>query len=202
MASDLETNTVIELLESNPDHLETARIVYDSWPRVRKRIFGDFLEHLRGLVEAKIKGAPGASAHDVCVKAQYDGEGRNAVNSLSIHRASWPIHQGKDSRTVIELRPGSGFQAWYGVWSPPNSDLESKLKAEFPDSEAPDSGYPVWLWVEKDRSDWHKIVSELHRETREGDGAITRYYVESLVEFAERAIPIISNVEGSQSSQN
>ena len=202
MASDLETNTVIELLESNPDHLETARIVYESWPRVRKRIFGDFLEHLRGLVEAKIKGAPGASAHDVCVKAQYDGEGRNAVNSLSIHRASWPIHQGKDSRTVIELRPGSGFQAWYGVWSPPNSDLESKLKAEFPDSEAPDSGYPVWLWVEKDRSDWHKIVSELHRETREGDGAITRYYVESLVEFAERAIPIISNVEGSQSSQN
>ncbi len=72
MASDLETITVVELLESKPDHLETARVVYESWPEVRKRIIGDFLEHLRGLVEAKIKGAPGASVHDVCVKAQAE----------------------------------------------------------------------------------------------------------------------------------
>ena len=201
MASDLETKTVVELLESKPDHLETARVIYESWPEVRKRIFGEFLEHLCGLVEAKIRGALGESAHDVCVKAQYDGEGRSAVNSLSIHRASWPIHQGKDSRTVIELRPGSGFRAWYGVWSSPNEKLAGELKAQFPDSKEPDKGYPVWRFVEEEWSDWYRIVSELHRETGRG-GTITDYYVETLVKFARRAIPIISNVEGSQSSQN
>ena len=209
MASDLETKTVVELLESEPNHLETARVIYESWPEVRDRICRRFLVRLRGCVKSRLEETLGDSAQDIRLEARYDGTHKNAVNKLGIYCSSWPVHQGDDSvalgRTEIFLYlfPQNSNQAWYGVWSPPNSDLEGKLKAEFPDSESPDDGYPVWLWVEKDRSDWHKFVSELHQETKDNrGGAITDYYVETLVEFAKRAIPIISNVEGSQSSQN
>ena len=209
MASDLETKTVVELLESEPNHLETARVIYESWPEVRDRICRRFLVHLRGCVKSRLEETLGDSAQDIRLEPQYDGTHKSAVYELRIYRSSWPVHQGGGSvalgRTEISLRlvPGSSHRAWYGVWSPPNSDLEGKLKAEFPDSESPDDGYPVWLWVEKERSDWHKFVSELHQETKDNrGGAITHYYVETLVEFAKRAIPIISNVEGSQSSQN
>ena len=208
MASDLETKTVVELLESEPNHLETARVIYESWPKVRDKICSRFLVHLRGCVKSRLEETLGDSAQDIRLEPQYDGTHKNAVYELRIYRSSWPVHQGGGSvalgRTKISLRlfPGSSYRAWYGVWSPPNSDLEGKLKAKFPDSEDPDDGYPIWLWVETDMSDWYKFVSKLHKETKDGSGEITNYYVETLVEFAERAIPIISNVEGSQSSQN
>ena len=208
MASDLETKTVVELLESEPNHLETARVVYESWPKVRDRICKRFLVRLCDCVRSRLEETLGDSAQDIRLEARYDGTHKNAVNKLRIYCSSWPVHQGDDSaalgRTEISLRlfPGSSHRAWYGVWSPPNSDLEGKLKAKFPDSEDPDDGYPIWLWVETDMSDWYKFVSKLHKETKDGSGEITNYYVETLVEFAKKAIPIISNVEGSQSSQN
>ena len=205
MASDLETKTVVELLEKEPSHLETARVVYESWPEVRDGICKQFLEHLRDRIRRRIKKENSELAQDACVEAQYQGEGRGNVNRLSIYLNSRPQHPATNSvaleKAAIRLRPGA--RVWYGVWSPPNQDLEGELRAEFRDSEKPDDGYPVWWWVGNDWSNWHKIVPELHQETEDNrGGAITDYYVETLVEFAKRAIPIISNAEGSQPSQN
>ena len=209
MASDLETKTVLELLEAEPNHLETARVVHESWPVVRDKILKEFLEHLKVRVEAKLKDP----AQDLCVEARYEGDGRGAVNRLSIYRTSWPQHQDDESitggRTAIQLDPTAGGWAWYGVWSPPkpsgdsSSDnehltlLEEKLNSRFPDFRKRDGWWRVWKYVEEDWRNWHRIVSELHKESRNGGGAITDYYVETLVELARRVIPIIDKVEGS-----
>lgn len=197
MASDLETKTVLELLESEPNHLETARVVYESWPAVRDRICEEFLKHLcdrmgKGLKEFK---------QDIRVEPGYEGRGTGALNRLSIYRPSWPEHQDEDSvaqgRTAIRLRAGTGNSwTWYGVWSP-NRTLEGKLRAAFPDFKAPDDGYPVWRYVESGLSDWDQMASKLAHESKAIGGKITDFYVETLVEFAQRAIPIIDEVESS-----
>lgn len=197
MASDLETKTVLELLESEPNHIETARVVYESWPMVRDGICEEFLKHLCDRIGERLK----EFKQDIRVEPGYGGKGKGALNRLSIYRPSWPEHQGEDSvaqgRTAIRLRAGTGDSwVWYGVWSP-NQALEDKLRAAFPDFRAPDDGYPVWRYVESGWSDWDQMASKLAHESRASGGEVTDYYVETLVEFARRAIPIIDKVEGS-----
>ena len=50
-------------------------------------------------------------------------------------------------------------------------------------------------YVEKDRENWYSLVPELHKECKENGGEITRYYVDWFIEIAEKAIPIIDEIE-------
>ena len=54
MAIDFETKAVLELLESEPSHLETARVVYETWPVIRDKVFKEFLEYLKRRVEVQL----------------------------------------------------------------------------------------------------------------------------------------------------
>ncbi len=59
----------------------------------------------------------------------------------------------------------------------------------------PDSWW--WAHVESPRhGDWSAIVPQLARELQDGQGKITDYYVNGLLETARKGIPAIDEVEG------
>ena len=47
MTTDSETRTIKKYLFDNPEHLETAQSVSDSWLKVKEVLCRGFLEHLR-----------------------------------------------------------------------------------------------------------------------------------------------------------
>ena len=122
---------------------------------------------------------------------------------------SIPDKEGID-RTCIQLNnAGKGPSAWYiGVCSPMESNkmpsdhkerrgrLDKKLKEAF--HEGTGKRTDRWPWhkyVNSDKSDWRQLVPDLHRECQDQGGEIMTYFVDTFIDIAETAIPVINGIE-------
>ena len=114
-------------------------------------------------------------------------------------------------RTSVALNTQAvGPNGWIvGVLSPISADgmedsdrerrerLERKLKNTLDDLDKTQPFWPRWDWVREDKRNLNSLIPDLHDEY-EKDGEITRHFVDTFVEIAEKAIPIINEIEGSQ----
>ena len=76
--------------------------------------------------------------------------------------------------------------------------LDEKLKDKL-DLGRSTPWWPRCDWVDEDKRDWDSRLWDLHQECEAKDGEITEiteYFVEKFTEIAEKAIPIIDEIEG------
>ena len=210
MTTDSERNAVSEFILAQPDRLETALAVAASWPKVRDRVCEKFLKRLCFRIETEVKEQLKEFADDMQVCPTYVGR----CSSISLYRDCWAQYEVKHSdsnrRTSIKLeayKDGTN-RCYIGVWSPMAVDemahgdkerrqrldreLENKL-----DRGKKDAWWPWWNWVEDDKRNWNSLVPVLHQENEDedADGEITRYFVDRFIKVAEKAIPVINDIE-------
>jgi hypothetical protein len=193
--------------------LAIASTVYESWPNIREEICKKFLDQLRRYVERKARERIPQFAHDMRVGQMYWGE-RRLLRCLWLYRTSWTQYDAtkwnSEGRTAIFLavnrkRP-NGWS--YGVGCPQSEeklgDRDKKrrlrLKAELGETLGVGQQglwWPWWNRVDQRYRNWDSLVADLHREhAEEGGGEVMNYFVERFVGTAEKAIPIINEIEG------
>lgn len=208
MSNDAETLFVSEYLFKNPSHLRAALAVHDAWPVVRAELCERFLPHLRQVVEDRLP----KQLSDIKVQCRYRRE-KKYSSSLWITRDAWvrydDLPSNRDGRTAIKLQSvRRGPTRWYwGVCSPKPlskmSETEKERREKLGDklgnhglALAHDSDWwPQWEWLSPRYADWNSLAPNLYEECEEGNGPITTYYVEGLLNIAAHAIPAIDEVE-------
>ena len=215
MTTDSEARAVEEYLLSNPDNLDVAQAVYESWPAVRDYVCKGFLEHLRSCVERKAKQTIPDWSHDIEVGCRYDGE-KKYDTRLWLYRTSWLRYETQsrtntNGHTSISLEAGShGPNGWfYGVRSPvPFSKmtdaeknrrvrLHKALKAELALGQRTD-WWPQLARVGDRMRNWNGLLPDLLAERKACEGGITDYFVDVVLDTAVKAIPVIDEIEGNQ----
>ena len=216
MTTDSEARVVRDFLFSNPDYLEVARNVHDTWPETRDTLCRTFLERLCSRIERKLKDDKDLKgfASDMRVDCKYEGEKRWSKR-IWLYRNRWFEYSGADGelpRTAILLEAdGKGPEDWrIGVRNPvPESGMgrvEEKLRREhlvellrtgLGDGRGSIDWWPWWDWADERWRNWNVLLPALQREN-EGlqDGEITDYFVDKFNWVATKAIPIINEVEG------
>ena len=214
MTTDSEARTVEEYLLSNPENLAVARAVYESWPGVRDHVCKRFLEHLRGRIEREVAQRIPAFAHDVEINCRYDGK-KNEATWLRLYRTSWKRYDSGWSqsrgRTYVFLGAERGVTGWYrGVGSPLSarqmteaekarrSRLDERLGIALDNIGQRTDWCPQWVYADGRMRNWNGLVPELLREC-ESSGEITEYFVDAVLDIAEKAVPVIDEIEGSGS---
>ena len=212
-----ENEAAVKFVLSSPDNLKTAQVVYDSWSDVLGRVGPTFLQALSGRIEAAVKERETlkAFAHDICVRCQY---GPKAYKSnVRLYRKRWteypegyPVDQELNRQTCIRLEnQREGPSDWIvGVSSPMDlrkmpgdcQQRQQDLKKEITDVLYSGRSTDWWLWyseVNADKDDWRHFVPDLHREGQAQAGEIMTYFVDKFIEVAEKAVPVINDIEGS-----
>ena len=210
MTSDRETQAVRQFLFENPDHVDTAIAVYESWPPIRDQVCEKFLERLRSRIETADELKPYAS--DLQVGCQYRGQAKYS-NVLWLYRNRWQKYEGAPAitgqRTAIRMESeGPGPKGWHsGVCSPISidkmepADRQRRERFEGELNQAIDlpkrsPWWPKWDYLDATAHDWNKLVPDLHRECEGAeDGEITRHIVDAFVGVAVRAIPILDELD-------
>ena len=213
MATDSETRAIRDYLFANPKQLETAQAVSDGWLNIKEGLCGGFLEHLRTVVNGRVRQDLPSIAPDIRVECQYGGE-KGWSSFLWLYRASWPPwetrakHPPCKGRTAIAMQSGSpGPNGWrWGVLHPLDKSsmtsadqerrmlLEKRLRSEL-DGGRSDGWYPYVRSVDDEMGNWNSLLPDLYREWKDGGGPITDYYVDGIMGIASKAIPIIDEVE-------
>lgn len=206
--TDTEARYIREYLEENPKHLAAAFAVFRAWPAFKHDVCRRFLEHLRDRVEERVRGEFPEIADDCDVRCRYGGEKKHA-SYLGVYRYGWVRYEGGSDKTAgrtgVLLECGAGPTSWH--WGVRNS--KSKEGMTEPESERrervelalrrrglslPDDGW--WPHIEKPRfQNWGNIVPELAQELADGGGRVTDHYANGLLKIANRAIPVINEVE-------
>lgn len=210
MTTDTVTGMVREYLSSNPSHLKTALAVHDAWRLMRADICKRFLEHLREIVEDRMREELSRMAPDFLVGCRYGGDKLHS-NDLWITRDAWArydVRSEHDVRAMIRLRSESrGPNAWiWGISHPkPPGDMTDHEKERRGRLDAAlkrrglrlERDGIVWPQFETPGryANWDPLVPDLYEECKAGNGPITEYYVDNLLAIAGRAIPAIDEVE-------
>ena len=213
MVTDSETRAMREYLFSNPNHLGTAQAVWGAWLDVKATLCGGFLEHLRTALHARVREELSGTAPDVRVVCKYGGE-KGWSNFLWLYRASWSPwenhhkHPPYEGCTAIVLQSGGpGPNGWrWGVLHPLDKSnmtsadkerrarLEERLRSHL-DGGQPGGWWPYLRQVDGEMANWNTLLPDLYRERNDGSGPITDYYVDSIMDIATKAIPIINELE-------
>ncbi len=184
--TDTEARYVREYLDENPRHLHAAFAVHRAWPALKHDVCRRFLEHLRDRVERRVSKKMPKIRQDLQVDCHYEGEKRWS-NRLRL------------MRTIVIESDGPGPNGWYwGVLDPNPKTLREKLLAAlkrrgFSLKHASD-GWAQWEYLPRYRH-WDRRVPELVQELADGGGKITDYYVNGLLNIAEKAMPAFDEVE-------
>ena len=209
MTTDSETKALEDFVLSDSHRLRTAGVVYESWPAIKNDVCKKFLERLRSAIEQKASKDFG---EDLEVKVSYDNDGHKYGNGLWLYRNYWIKDEGKESTSdpfayIYLQNDHKGPNGWYigVVNAKPVNEMESeeKERRQFLEKElraqlghASISPYWPWgKWVEADQRNWDSLVPELHKECQDNGGEITSYFVNTFIEIAEKAIPIINEIE-------
>ena len=207
MTADRATKTAKKYLLENSRHLRTALAVHDAWFLVRDEVCNGFLEHLRDVVEDRLRRK--SLGTDCRVGCHYGGDKRYS-NFLWIFRDAWkkyedPDQYHPDGRTTIRLETQArGPNGWIlGVCSPkPRSEMtDSEVKRRDKlDCKLRQRGLRLacesdqWPQYERPESyvDWNPHVPDLHEEFNQGGGDITNYFADKLLKIADKAICAIN----------
>ncbi len=204
--TDTEANYVKDHLEKNPEHANSAYAVARAWPHYIHGVGENFFKQLTDKVREKL-----ASEHEeLTIKYRY--EGKSWAQSLSIYKESWRQYgDAKDHhskmRNAIYLECHANLtDAYWGLrrarpLGQIKTESETSQRHEQLGAELEKKGFSnaneLWLHWERPRYfEWAEIVVELVRECNSGEGEITKYFVNRLCEFVDRAIPVIDDVEG------
>lgn len=215
--TDTEAAYIREYLEKNPEHLPAAYAVARAWSAVKHDVCRRFLEHIKGSVEKELQQAYPAF-DDLDIGCHY-GEDKQYASYLRVYRKGWvrceDVSGSKsDGRTTVMLECGGRGPNWWcwGVRVAKNKDESAetaKKRYEEVDSALKSRGLSLprssnrWpQWAETRHTNWTAIVPELVKELAEGGGKITDYYVNGLLDIAQKAIPAIDEVELTNSTSS
>ena len=206
MTTDNQRTAFEKYVLLDTEKLETAGIVYQSWPAIRDKVCLKFLERLGLMIKKKARTIWG----DVHVKVEYT-PGTKYGNQIGLYRDCW-VYEGEGSTSdrctkICLQNDDKGPNGWIlGVASPkPKNEMTSKekkrrgeLDAELSEklgSNRSSGWWPWWNWVEEDKRNWDSLVPELHKENEDNGGEITEYFVDRFIEIAKEAVPIIDEIE-------
>ena len=208
MSNNPDVRFVQKYLSENPSQLSAAHAIHGAWIPVRDEMCKRFLEHLRKTVDNRVREEFGA---DFNVRCHYGGEKR-WTNWLWISRDDWvqydDVQNYEDRCTQIMLEsndPGPNGWMW-GVVSPkPVGRMSEKERARRENISLALKNHGLTLvdnsdwWLQSEQlqryRNWDPILPELVKECKKGNGPITDFYVDRLLEIARCAIPVISEVE-------
>ena len=215
MTSDLEATAIRDYLLRNPEHFDTALAVFDSWTSIRDEVCSRFLKRL----SSRIKTAPALQPYtgDMNIATAYGGEAKSS-NCIWLYRDRWSPYRAVNTsklphtsgRTAIELgNADKGPNCWYiGVRIPKSADdltireamrrrhLVKRLATTLELTGNSDKWWAWWVYAIKENQHWNPLVPALHRECEaEDNGDITRYFVDTFVEIACKAISVIDEIE-------
>lgn len=184
--TDTEARYIRKYLDENPRHLHAAFAVARAWPGVKHDVCRRFLEHLRDRVEKRISEEMPETREDLRVSCRYDGDKR------------WST-QLKLRRTIMMQAGGPGPNGWcWGVLNPNPKTLREELltvlKRRGLALKHASDGWPQYEYLPR-YGHWDRRVPELVQELTDGGGKITDYYVNGLLNIAEKAIPAFDEVE-------
>ena len=215
MNIDSKTQEAVNYLLLHPDILTTARAVTVAWPHVRDDVCEKFLERLCSRIKTEVKARLKDFGDDMEVSHTYFGHHDEPAgrSRISLCRDCWardrterrdPIRR---PRVLLQADRKSRPDGWYiAVLSPMfvagaangekerrslDGELEKKLGHGKTVSE-----WPWWKWVDDDKQNWNELVPVLHQENQGNGNEITEYFVNKFIEVAEKAIPVINDIEG------
>ena len=215
MRTDTVTDAIRDYLSSNSSQLRTALAVHDTWPLIRADICKRFLEHLRQVVEDRMREELSHIAPDFRVECRSGGD-KPRSNDLWIARDTWGCSDASTRypRTMIRFRSeGNGPNGWiWGISIPKRpddySDAEKERRVRLEETLrerklrlARDGIWWPQYETPKRYANWDPLVPDLHEECVEGGGPITTYITDHLLDIAAKAIPAINEVEGPASNQ-
>lgn len=213
MPTDSEAQALREYLLSNPDHLVTAQTVHDAWPATKAHLCKGFLEHLHTTVRRRVMQDLHDDSADIRVEYAY-GWGSKGYSYVWLYRVGWrpwenhtnePPPEGCTAILLQGFPPGPN--KWIrGVRHPlhrnnlTDSDkarsarLAERLRLHLDAGESRD-WWPYVRQVSDEKANWNALLPDLYREWKAGEGPLTDYYVDGLMDIATKAIPIIDEVE-------
>ena len=220
MPTRAENKAIRDFLLENPKNIEVAFLVHETWPSILDQICKKFLSHLNGRIKESFSLYERGS--DLDIGCEY---GENNPNKIWVwlFRSSWnPFatpadapHPPNGKRTAILLKPDTkGPNNWFiSVRTPVTlanlnkcekdrfSRMQKELQAALGSSDGKtEHRYAWWRYVRPEFKNWESLVPRLHEELESPDsGEITSYFVETFVEFAKKAIPVIDEIESAES---
>ena len=214
MTTDIERKAVYDLMFSRPEYLTTGLAVVESWPNVRDDVCEKFLNRLCSQIETEAGEKLKEFADDIWIRPKYFRQDERDRSSIWLYRGCWIRNEveqpDSNRRTCIQLRADEKGRpdGWYMCVTSPmfvakvaNGDmrgrsLDIELEKELGPSKRKVDGWPWWDWVDKDKRNWNSLVPLLQKEN-EGDGSeVTRYFVDTFIDIAKKAIPVINQIEG------
>lgn len=208
MINDNEVEAVKEVIFSGDTekNLEVAMIVAKAWPNVFEKLIHDYMDLLHKKIREKVDSGnlPGD-----CQVEVHKGVKRYQ-SGIWLFRSSWKQYGGtsetrRGTTAIYMQNQGEGPSDWiFGVVSPTPSSkmweidkerrdkLKNSMDKEFRGWKSSD----WWLCYKSvDPRDWKKIVLELRSEWKNGGGDRTEKFVDTFIEIARLAIPLIDEIE-------
>lgn len=199
MTTDGETREVRKFVLSSPDsiNLKVAQVVYESWPAIRDEVCERFLKRLKKRIEDRMK----ESTDGIRVDRVY-----RTANALWLYRDCWTErgegYHGVRRRAILMEPSTKGTNDWYiGVRNSGNEKhdtLRDKLARKLGEEKF-EENFPWYDWMDEDKRNWSVLVPDLHEECgMEDGGEIMNYFVDRFVEVATEGIPVIDELEGTE----
>ena len=216
MITDSEKKAAKDFVLLNQSNLETALAVHESWPAVIDHVCEKFLKRLCSRIKTVVQKNEKLKEFADDMRFGYEYGNKAWKTNVWLYRECWtqyPAGQQFHRRTSISLQnENEGPNNWgIGVYSPmPRSDmaseddkkrqksLDTKFERAFFGCGRRTDEWPRWNAVELDnnKKNWSSLVPDLHREGQAQTGKIMTYFVDKFIEVAEKAIPIINDIEG------
>ena len=184
--TDSEARYIHVYLDENPRHLHAAFAVTRAWPAVKHDVCRRFLGHLRDRVDKRLCEEMPKIRGDLQVDCHYADDKK------------WST-QLRLGRRIMMQAGGPGPKKWiWGVRNPNPETLREELlvalKRRGLDLPLSSDGWPQYEDLPR-YGYWNRRVPELVQELADGGGKITDYYVNGLLNIAEKAIPAFDEVE-------
>ena len=194
-----ESSAVKDFVLAHPENVATALVVYKSWPEIAAEIKEDFLK----LIHDKL-------SEDTRFKCKWEYDEKKSQRSyIYIYPESWPKYSdpnGEEMFTSIYMRADyKGGNNWFisvSLSIPENEIHEKDIKKwkRLCDAFAKcgKKGGGSWPWYEYVRSEyryWDDLTPRLYQECQNGDGDITKYFVNKFKDMFEEATRIIDGID-------
>ena len=213
MTTNSERKAARDFVLSNPSNLNTALTVSESWPDVKEQVCKEFLNRLCSRIETAVKENKKLKEFAGDIRIDYKYEDKAWGSYVCLYRECWieypnPVEQKLSGTSITLNNEHKGPHDWgIGVCSPMDSkDMagEYKERRQRLDTEIERAlrcgkwteRWPRWVELDKDKGNWNSLVPDLHQECEGQSDEITKYFVDKFTEIAEKAIPIINDIEG------